>query len=331
MPTKDERLKNLSLELLTRDTAVVVFESLLSIVITTFSIFGNIFVLVAPYRNSRLQKPSNLYIISLAVSDIVLSSVAMPLTCVSVIIGYWSLGNALCWMQASLATMLGPTSLQNMALIAADRFLKIIYPNRHRRLVSVRSILASIFVVWSTMAAIPLSFYFTGVQSVFHPGHAVCLFDFSTASDILLTLIAVFGALLPYQIIFICYFKVWRFIRRHNNQMNRTQVNAEEIKLTRLLVIIVGTFTICFTPFSVTILMESFFLEQFSLPRQVYFLGTVMVGTASCANPIIYGALNKEFKREFIAILRGTRNTRIEPLGNTNTFITGGNATTALR
>ena len=329
MSSKDARLEKLTLELLHRESSLIVVETLICVVITATSIAGNVLVLVAIYRNPSLRRPSNLYIVSLAVSDIILSSVAMPFTCVSAIAGRWIFGGAICWLQASLATMLGTTSLVNMAIIAANRLLKVVYPNTHRRLVSVKTILISIVFAWCFTGAIPLSFYITGVRNIFHPGHVVCLFDFSTASYALIASIAVFEAFIPYQVIFVCYFKVWRFVKSHSSQMNTSRVNAEEVKLNRLLAVIVISFTLCFTPFLVVILIGSF-REQFSLPRQVYFFSTVMIGTASCVNPVIYGVLNKEFRREFNFIFRMRARRRIGGLERTNVQQLAGASTVSM-
>ena len=255
MSTND-RLEKLSLQLLSRETSLVVIETLICLIITGASIVGNVLVLMALYRNPRLRKPSNLYIISLAVSDIILSSFLMPFTCVSAIVGNWIFGQTLCGLQASLATMLGATSLLNMALIAGNRLLKVVYPNTHLKLVSTKTILISIAFAWCFTGAIPISFYITGVRNMFHPGHIVCLFDFSSAGYTLITLIAVFETFVPYQVIFICYFKVWRFVKSHRSQMSTSSVNAEDINLNRLLSFIVISFTVCFTPVVVIVLIE---------------------------------------------------------------------------
>ena len=308
--TPYENGEKLSSELEARETFLVVIETLICLVNTGASILGNILVLVAVYRNPRLRKPSNLYIISLAVSDLILSAIAMPFTCVSTMVGNWIFGAKLCWFQASLATMLGTTSLVNISLIAANRLLKVVYPNTHRKLVSVKTILISIASAWCFTGAIPVSFYITNVHNVFHPGHIVCLFDFSTASYTLIALIGVFEAFMPYQVIFICYLKVWRFVKRHTSQMSSSNVNAEDVHLNRLLSCIIVSFSVCYTPFLVLILIDSFH-EHFSLPRQVYFFGSVMVGLGSSVNPVIYGILNKDFREEFNSICRVRR--RVEP------------------
>ena len=290
MPEKDTRLEKLALELFQRETSLVLAEFLVCVLVTTTSILGNVFVLFALYRNPRLRKPSNLYIISLTISAITLAVTGMTLVCVTSFAGRWMFGPALCWLQASVATMLGTASLVSMALIAVNRLLKVVYPNMHRKLVSARTIL----------------FYITGVKNIFHPGHQLCLFDFSTAKYTLIALIAIFETFLPYQVIFISYFKVWRFIKSHMLQMSTSRVNVEDIKLNRLLAVIVISFTICFTPFFVMILIDTS-REKFSLPRQLYFFATVTVGAASCINPMIYGIMNKEFRRGFVAIFRRKR------------------------
>ena len=239
MPEKDTRLEKLALELFRRETSLVLTEFLVCVLVTTTSILGNVFVLFALYKNPRLRKPSNFYIISRTMSDITFAVAGMTLVCVTSFAGRWIFGPTLCWFQASVATMLGTASWVNMALIAVNRLLKVVYPNMHRKLVSARTIFISIFAAWSFTGVIPLSFYIFGVKNIFHPGHQLCLFDFGTASYTLIALIAIFETFLPYQVIFISYSKVWRFIKSHKLQMSTSRVNVEDIKLNRLLAVIV--------------------------------------------------------------------------------------------
>lgn len=306
----DKRIEILTQHLVNRPKAVVGVESFLFCVINITSFVGNILVLIAFCRNPRLRKPANYYVIALAVADIILASFAMPFSCASTILGEWIFGQAICWLQAALATMLGTATLVTLALIATNRLLTVVYPSIHRWLASKTTILISIFAAWCVTATIPLSFYLTGVTNLFHPGYSLCLFDFSAASYILVIPIAIVDAFLPYQVIFFCYFKIWRFIRNHRAHMFSSTVNADEIRLNRLFLLIVISFTVCYTPFTFVILLESF-QKQILIPREVYVFANMMVGLSCCVNPVIYGIMNPEFKREFAAILIGRKRRKI--------------------
>ncbi|XP_015780129.1 PREDICTED: visual pigment-like receptor peropsin [Acropora digitifera] len=306
----DKRIEILYQHLVNRPKAVVGVESFLCCVINIISFVGNILVLIAFCRNPRLRKPGNYYIIALAVADIILASFAMPFGCASTILGEWIFGQAICWLQAALATMLGTATLVTLALIATNRLLTVVYPSIHRWLASKTTVLISIFAAWCVTATIPLSFYLTGVTNLFHPGYSLCLFDFSAASYTLVIPIAIVDAFLPYQVIFFCYFKIWCFIRNHRAHMFSSTVNADEIRLNRLFLLIVISFTVCYTPFTFVILLESF-QKQILIPREVYVFADMMVGLSCCVNPVIYGIMNPEFKREFAAILRGRKRRKI--------------------
>lgn len=95
MPEKDTRLEKLTLELFQRETSLVLAEFLVCVLATTTSILGNVFVLFALYRNPRLRKPSNFYIISLTMSDITLALAGMTLVCVTSFAGRWIFGPTL--------------------------------------------------------------------------------------------------------------------------------------------------------------------------------------------------------------------------------------------
>ena len=59
-----------------RKQVVVIIETLVYLLIITFTVIGNSCVLLAVYKNARLRTIPNFFIVILAVSDILL-----PLTC----------------------------------------------------------------------------------------------------------------------------------------------------------------------------------------------------------------------------------------------------------
>ena len=76
-----------NLELPSRSLPVVITEAGVCIALSITSIIGNSLVCVATHRNSNLRSTTNLYIIALAVSDLLCGIVEMPLASATLIIG----------------------------------------------------------------------------------------------------------------------------------------------------------------------------------------------------------------------------------------------------
>ena len=102
-------------------TTVEVF----SIIILDFlSLTGSI-VCIAVYKNTRLCTTTNLYIIALAVSDLMSGVFVMPFTLGVLITGQWVYGRVICNFQAYIALFVVYISPVTMGLTAFNRYMRI--------------------------------------------------------------------------------------------------------------------------------------------------------------------------------------------------------------
>ena len=69
----------LSLKLATREEELVWTETVLFAVTNVVAILGNLLILCAVYHNHSLRTIPNIFVIALAVSDILMSTICMPL------------------------------------------------------------------------------------------------------------------------------------------------------------------------------------------------------------------------------------------------------------
>lgn len=119
------------------------------------------------------------------------------------------------------------------------------------------------------------------------------------------------------SVISFCCFKV--FLSVHGQTKTRfkdvdsTRVNVEDIKVSRILLVMVLAYVICFSP---VIIIEAidFFSHGSYLPRQAYFFYTITATMSSSVNPIIYGAMNRAFRQENKRFLRLDRMFRVAPM-----------------
>ena len=89
-----------------RTLPVIVFKSFLVLIISLTSVIGNSMVLAVVYRNQWLRTLTNAYIVNLAISDILMAILCIPLTSAVLITVKWSLGDTMCKFQGILGVSL---------------------------------------------------------------------------------------------------------------------------------------------------------------------------------------------------------------------------------
>lgn len=83
-------------DLQTRSEALTIVESGLMIALNILSLIGNIMVCIAVYRNTRLRTSTNIYIVALAISDLLSAIFIMPFAAGVLTSGRWSFGENFC-------------------------------------------------------------------------------------------------------------------------------------------------------------------------------------------------------------------------------------------
>jgi 5-hydroxytryptamine receptor 1 len=92
------------------------FSSLLFFLLT-----GNVFVIAAILLEKNLQSVANYLILSLAVADLLVACLVMPLSAVYEISREWKLGPELCDMWTSSDVLCCTASILHLVAIALDR------------------------------------------------------------------------------------------------------------------------------------------------------------------------------------------------------------------
>ena len=293
--------------LISRPPAVVAIESLLSVLFLVSVVVGNLLVCLAVFRNHRLRKSSSVYIVCLAVTDLSTGVLVFPINVITLATGNFPGRTASCWFQAITSFYFVKVSILTMAMIAVQRYLKVVKPNKHREIFTFR------FFVWSiaficSLAAVSVTILAVTANGVhFYEGFPVCMMNMDRIT--IVVAVDTLGVLSPLLLISLSYFSIWRFIKNHNSQMNYSNVKAEEVKLTKSLFIVVGMFAACYTPF--TIAISLIVLHQVDIPRVIQVTTLSGVALASVVNPIIYAAMNREFRTEFARIVCWPLATRV--------------------
>lgn len=141
-------------------TTQLVVLGLLAAITSVVTITGNLIVLFSFIVEQSIRQPTNYFIASLAVSDLLIGAVSMPFYTVYLLAGkYWPLGEVLCDLWLSVDYTVCLSSIYTVCCITIDRFCSVKIPARYRQWRTERKVLAILAVVW----IIPIGVFFTTI------------------------------------------------------------------------------------------------------------------------------------------------------------------------
>lgn len=188
------------------------------------TISGNVMVCLAVCRSRRLRRVANCFVVSLALTDLLLGLLVLPFSAtVELRSGNWSLGGALCNIYISMDVLLCTSSILTLLAISVDRYLAIsaplTYPQRVTRL-RVALVLISIWVWSLTLSFVPIHMgWNTEDYHVQHLDWGVgdedrdgryCQFEWNNNYVVLYTLCSFYLPLLLMCGMYLCIFRVAR-------------------------------------------------------------------------------------------------------------------------
>eukprot|EP00062_Callorhinchus_milii_P020628 gi/632976537/ref/XP_007904850.1/ PREDICTED: D(1A) dopamine receptor [Callorhinchus milii] len=142
------------------------------------TLLGNTLVCVAVVRFRHLRsKVTNFFVISLAVSDLLVAVLVMPWKAVSGVAGYWPFGS-FCTIWVAFDIMCSTASILNLCVISVDRYWAISSPFRYERKMTPKVAFIMIGVAWTLSVLIS----FIPVQLDWHKAKATStLLDYNVS------------------------------------------------------------------------------------------------------------------------------------------------------
>ena len=279
-------------------------------VLNILSLLGNVLVCLSVYRNQRLRTSTNLYIIALAVSDLLSAVLVMPLGEIVLFSGKWPFGKTICQLHAFISLFVIYVSPATMSLTAVNRYFRICRSSiSYQKIFSHRKSRVWLALVWFFVAcyiAIPRLANWQGFEFV--PGYAQCSIKHlgERAKIVHYSFVLTVFLAIPLLATTFCYTKVLKTIRQHNMafniRMSAPQISVHEIKLSKSLFIVVFTFMSCWLPLWVIVLLKRFFITT-HIPRSVELLCMFFLYISNTINPVIYSGMNPAFRGEFHRII----------------------------
>ncbi|XP_034444658.1 D(4) dopamine receptor-like [Hippoglossus hippoglossus] len=184
----------------------LLFGVLLIVVI----ICGNLLVCLSVFTEKALKTTTNYFIVSLAVADLMLAVLVLPLFVFSEFQdGVWTLGTTTCDGLMTMDVMLCTASIFNLCAISVDRFIAVSIPlNYNRKHVDMRqTVLLSATWILALAVASPVIF---GINNVPGRDSSECKLE----NDDYVLYSSVCSFFIPCPIMVLLYFGMFRGLRR---------------------------------------------------------------------------------------------------------------------
>ncbi|XP_050069996.1 neuropeptide F receptor [Anopheles maculipalpis] len=323
-----------------------------------FGATGNSLVVLAVARKPQMRTARNMFIVNLAVSDLLLCLVTMPLTLVEILTKYWPMGR-LPFLCKSIGTLQATSifvSTISITAIALDRYQVIVYPTRDSlQLMGAIAILTGIWII-SIVLASPmfitrqLIHYDVNLPSLGIEYVSYCIEDWPIAYGRVyysaFTLCVQY--VLPILIVSVAYLRIYLKLKHRLvvGTASSTSGKSGEAKPVRerergrrmqrtnyLLISIALIFGVSWLPLNLFNLFADLYVHSITQDIMVAYAICHMAGMSSaCSNPLLYGWLNDNFRKEFNELLcRTSSGGPIGSGGHSNGSRANGAAATAGR
>ncbi|KAM9709320.1 trace amine-associated receptor 13c-like [Menidia menidia] len=251
----------------------------------------NLLVIIAISHYRQLHTPTNIILLSLAVSDFLVGFLLMPLE-ITKTTSCWSLGDFMCALYILLASSIVSSSSGNIILISVDRYIAICDPLHYPIRVTMTRMKCGICVCWVFYTA--CAFFFLR-DNLMNPGRGnTCVGQCTLVTnlvagifDVVLNFIVAISVIIAlYMRVFIVAVSQARAMHSHTTdttiQNPRNLAKKSELKAARTLGILVVIYLMCFCPY------YCYSFTEVDLASSLYAFFFFLSYFNSFVNPLIY-------------------------------------------
>ncbi|XP_064780127.1 adenosine receptor A1-like [Oncorhynchus masou masou] len=249
----------------------------MEVVIAVFSVLGNVMVVWAVKINKSLRDTTFCFIVSLALADIAVGALVIPLA-ITISIGLQTHFYS-CLMVACTVLVLTQSSILALLAIAIDRYLRVKIPTSYKRVVTK---LTPVVVCWTVA-------FIVGLDSC-------CYWN------------NLWRCCTPLLLMLVIYTEIFYMIHKQLNKkactISHTDPNKyydKELKLAKSLALVLFLFAISWLPLHI-INCITLFCPTCDKPLFLVYMAILLTHGNSAVNPIVYAFRIKKFRDAFLKI-----------------------------
>nr|7UL3_A Chain A, Histamine H2 receptor [Homo sapiens] len=278
-------------------TACKITITVVLAVLILITVAGNVVVCLAVGLNRRLRNLTNCFIVSLAITDLLLGLLVLPFSAIYQLSCKWSFGKVFCNIYTSLDVMLCTASILNLFMISLDRYCAVMDPLRYPVLVTPVRVAISLVLIWVisiTLSFLSIHLGWNSRNETSKGNHTTskCKVQVNEVYGLVDGLVTFY---LPLLIMCVCYTLMILRLKSVRLLSGSREKDRNLRRITRLVLVVVAVFVICWFPYFTAFVYRG--LRGDDAINEVLEAIVLWLGYANSAlNPILYAALNRDFR-----------------------------------
>ncbi|XP_014056816.1 melanopsin-A isoform X1 [Salmo salar] len=272
---------------------------------------GNFLVIYAFSRSRSLRTPANMFIINLAITDLLMCLTQAPIFFTTSMHKRWIFGEKGCELYAFCGALFGICSMITLMVIAVDRYFVITRPLASIGVLSKKRALLILMAAWVYSLGWSLPPFFGWSAYVPEGLLTSCSWDYVTFTPSVRAytmLLFTFVFFIPLIVIMYCYFFIFRAIRTTNKAVTKINCNGStrdsiksfrrlknEWKMAKIALIVILLYVISWSPYSVVALTAFAGYADFLTPY-MNSVPAVIAKASAIHNPIIYAITHPKYR-----------------------------------
>ncbi|XP_029366631.1 neuropeptide Y receptor Y8b isoform X1 [Echeneis naucrates] len=285
--------------------------------IMAVGLIGNSCLVYVIMRYKEMRNVTNIFIVNLSCSDILMCIVCLPVTIIYTLMDHWILGDTLCKLTPFIQCISVTVSIFSLVLIAMERYQLIVHPTGWKPVVCQSYLAVAVIWIVACLISVPFLSYsvlISPFQNLSMPfsDHVVCMERWPTVEErrAYTTSLVIFQYFLPLILIMFCYMHIYLRLKRRKDMVERgrnttQKKNKGSTRINAMLFALVMVFTLSWLPLNVFNTVFDWNHEAIpSCSHDIIFSLCHLTAMASaCLNPVIYGFLNSNFQKHLKSTL----------------------------
>uniref|UniRef100_A0A3B4AWG7 G-protein coupled receptors family 1 profile domain-containing protein n=1 Tax=Periophthalmus magnuspinnatus TaxID=409849 RepID=A0A3B4AWG7_9GOBI len=276
---------------------------------------GNFLVIYAFSRSRSLRTPANMFIINLAITDLLMCVTQTPIFFTTSMHKRWIFGEKACELYAFCGALFGICSMITLTVIAVDRYFVITRPLTSIGVLSRKRAILILMAAWLYSLGWSLPPFFGWSAYVPEGLLTSCTWDYMTFTPSVRAytmLLFIFVFFLPLFIIIYCYYFIFRAIRTTNHAVGKINGSTHsyssgrdsvksfhrmqnEWKMAKIALIVILLYVISWSPYS-AVALTAFSGYADMLTPYMNSVPAIIAKASAIHNPIIYAITHPKYR-----------------------------------